>query len=203
MALPGITSDIKDGNLNPIIQQTAIDQSVIVIGTAEDGEMYEPKTIQRITDGESYFGSLNKGNLVRGIHEVFNNSAGSPNIRAMRIGNGQKALIELSEQTGTGVKTSTSGATALTITAKYPGSIYNDISIGYDEHMNVAIYNPKSKSWTTFTWDTDETNNSVDVHNVQELADAINADTNLSAIVLAEVVPIDAAFELKVTNSSS
>jgi len=202
--LPGVKSNILDNNLNPVAPRANLDDSVIIIGTSTDGPMYEPVAITSLDVAEDTFGSFGVGSLVRGIHEAWFASEGSPNIRGMRIGTGNQAYLNLYEQTGgSGVSAETTGRVALKLTAKYPSQNANDVSIGIDENSNVAVYNPKTAVWSTFTWDTDEDNNTVDVHNVQELADAINADTNLNTIIEAEAYPMEASFELKIKSTDA
>lgn len=203
-SIPSTSTFIQDYGLNVQPDAVNLNRSVVVIGTASDGPMYEPVFIGKPEEAEYAFGPLGAGDLVRGVYECWNAQNGTPNIYAVRIGNGKKSKLELYESNGSDANTPESGSyVAMKLEAKYPGSIYNQISINYDSDRNVSIYNPKTGITTKISADTIRVNNpNVDVHNVAQLVDYINNDRNLSSIITASYEPIPADFEVSLTSAS-
>lgn len=202
--IPSPASYIQDFGLNVTPPPTQRNKRVLLIGTAEDGPMYEPIEVGKPEDAEFVWGRQGAGDLVRGIFECWDVQGGFPNVVGVRIGNGVAASINIEETTGSGDDTEQGGNyTALTLTALQPGQIYNQITIGYDDNRNVAIYNPKTGQVSTIAVDTVHPNNpNVDAHNVAELVDVINTDTNLNSVVIASYEPILADYEIAVSGSS-
>jgi hypothetical protein len=207
MALPGVTSDIRDYGLNVSPEPAVRNDSILIIGTAADGPMYEPIPIGNKDVAANVFGSFNAGTLVRGIYEAMDAAIeGTPDIRGMRIGDGKKATLEVAERLSTssawdGV---TSGAKSLKLQAVYAGSKYNAISIFIDEEKMINIYNPKTGVYSRFSYDdTNPRNTQVDARNVRELVDVINNDANASSVVVASTSGIQAAFEVLVNSADS
>lgn len=202
-SLPGVSSQILDGGLNISQPRANLNSSILVIGTAEDGPLYEPIPLNIKEDASQVFGRFGKGTLVRGINEAFDAQTGNPDVRAMRVGNGKKAFLEVEELAGSGKDAETTGHNALRLESLFPGGIYNKVSIGLDEQRRISIFNPKTGIFSLFTFDKDNPNNSnVDAHNVRELADAINADPNMSTILRATVSGVAANFEISVNSGS-
>ena len=203
--IPQPVTYVQDFGLNVSPPPVVRNRRVVIIGTAEDGPMYEPIQIEKPEEAELVWGRNGIGDLVRGIYECWDVQGGYPTVVGIRIGNGEKATLDIEEMTGTGVHQEQGNEyTAMTLTAKYPGQIYNDITIGYDDQRRVALYNPKTGLTSVFAVDTDSpTNPNVDAHNVQELVDAINADRNCNSVVEASFVPLIADYEVMVSGASS
>ena len=202
--LPGVTAVFPDGGLAITPPQADVNSSILIIGTAEDGPMYEPVAIDNLATAATVFGRFGKGTLVRGIHEAWYAAGGTRDIRALRIGDGMEAILEIPETTsGSGVSAAQSHTQAsLKLKALYPGDIYNDVTVGLVDGK-VGIYNPKSGKWSLFSYDTSNIYADVDVHNVAELVDAINADPNLNSILVASYDTFHAAYEVALDTSSS
>lgn len=203
--VPQPVTHIQDFGLNVSPPPVVRNKRVVIIGTAEDGPMYEPIQIEKPEDGELVWGINGVGDLVRGIYECWDVQGGYPTVVGVRIGNGVKASLDIEEIAGTGVNDEQgNNYTAMTLTAKYPGQIYNQVTIGYDDQRRVAIYNPKTGLTSTFSVDTNSpTNPNVDAHNVQELVDAINFDRNTGSVVEASFVPLLADYEIAVSGLST
>jgi len=203
--IPSTSTFIQDFGLNVTPPPLARNRKVVILGTAEDGPQYEPILIDKPEDAEFVWGRNGAGDLVRGVFECWDVQTGYPTVVGVRIGNGKQATLEINEAGGTGVDTPQGSATAaLKLTARYPGSIYNQVVIGYNENREVAIYNPKTGLTSTFAVDTEHPNNpNVAAHNVSELVDAINNDRNLSSILLASYEPLQADYEVMISATSS
>lgn len=203
--IPQPVTHIQDYGLNVSPQPVARNRRVVLIGTAEDGPINEPIQIEKPEEAELVWGRNGVGDLVRGIYECWDVQGGYPTVVGIRISDGTKAKLELEEMTGAGVhQEQGNNYTALTLEAKYPGQIYNQITIGYDDQRRVAIYNPKTGLTSVFKVDTDSpTNPNVDAHNVQELVDAINADRNCASVLEASFEPLIADYEIAVSGASS
>ena len=202
--IPSTSTFIQDYGLNVTPSPAFRNKSVLIIGTAEDGAMYEPILIDKPEDAEYVWGRNNAGDLVRGIFECWDVQTGYPTVVGVRIGNGKQAVLEIEESTGTGADAPQSAATtSLKLEARYPGQIYNQITIGYNDNREVSIYNPKTGLSSTFSIDTEHPNNpTVTAHNVAELVDAINSDRNLSSVLVASYTPLDTDFEVAVSGTS-
>jgi len=207
-AIPSTATHIEDYNLNIAPSSISRNKRVVIIGTAEDGPMYEPVSIDKPEDAELIWGRLTKGDLVRGVYECWGAQEGNPNIVGVRIGNGKRARLEINERDGYGIyeeqAPSGTGLTSLILEAKFPGAYYNQLTIKRDENKNIVVFNPKTGVSRTFTVDfLNPANSSVEVHNVKELADAINADRNLSRIVKASSPVLDCEYEVKVNSGTN
>jgi len=208
-ALPSTSTFIQDFGLNVTPQPTLKNRRVVILGTAEDGPMYEPVLVDKPEDAEIVWGRSTQGELVRGVFECWGAQEGNPNVVGVRIGNGIKGTLEVLESDSYGVNeeqpdNNGDGVTAITLEARFPGAIYNQVTAKYDDRRNVAIYNPKTGLTSTFSVDTKNPNNtSVDAHNVQELTDAINADRNLNSIIKATTSGILTDYEVKVRSTTN
>jgi len=202
--IPSTSTFIQDFGLNVTPPPATRNRKVVILGTAEDGPMYEPILIDKPEDAEYVWGRNGAGDLVRGIFETWDVQTGYPTVVGVRIGNGVAASLKIAEATGTGVDAPQATETAaLKLEARYPGSIYNQVTLGYNDNREVAIYNPKTGLTSTFTVDTEHPNNpNVDAHNVSELVDAINADRNLSSILIASYEPLQADYEVMISGTS-
>lgn len=203
--LPSSATYIQDFGLNVSPAPIQRNKRVVVIGTAEDGPMYEPIQIEKPEDAEFVWGRLGAGDLVRGIFECWDVQGGHPTVVGVRIGTGKTASLDVEESTGSGVDTEHGDSTtSLRLEAVNPGAVYNGVSISYDENRDVAIYNPKTGTTSTFSVDTERpTNPNVDAHNVAELVDAINADPNLNGIIKATYSGLLADYEICVSGNST
>jgi len=202
--IPSPSTFIQDFGLNVNPPPAVRNKRVVIIGTSEDGPMYEPILIDKPEDAEYVWGRLNIGDLVRGIYECWDVQTGYPTVVGVRIGNGIQAALELVESSGSDVHAAQATATtAMKLEAKYPGQIYNQVTIGNNDNKEVAISNPKTGLITTFSVDTEHPNNpNVDVHNVAELVDAINFDRNLSSVITASYTPLEADYEVAISGAS-
>jgi hypothetical protein len=202
--IPSTSTFIQDFGLNVTPTPASRNRKVVILGTSEDGPMYEPILIDKPEDAEFVWGRNGAGDLVRGIFECWDVQTGYPTVVGVRIGNGTSAELEIEESTGTGVNTPQAIATsAIKLQARYPGSIYNQVTVGYNDNREVAIYNPKTGLTSTFTIDTEHpTNPNVDAHNVGELVDAINSDRNLSSILVASYEALQADYEVMISGTS-
>lgn len=203
--LPSSATYIQDFGLNVTPAPIQRNKRVVVIGTSEDGPMYEPIQIEKPEDAEFVWGRLGAGDLVRGIFECWDVQGGHPTVVGVRIGNGKTAALDLAESTGSGADTELGGSTtSLRLEAINPGAVYNGVSISYDENRDVAIYNPKTGTISTFSVDTERpTNPNVNAHNVAELVDAINADANLNSIIKATYSGLLADYEICISGNSN
>ena len=229
--LPGIIANYPDGGLK-IQSPAAQGDSILVIGTAEDGPMNEAIEIQSLSDLTDLFGDyMGEGSLVRGVYEVWNATSNPVNVRALRIGNGSPSTLGVKEAGGTiqsefagwparegssasgiaDASFSVSGSLdffidALTLTSKYEGSIYNRFQISEDRDTSgrraVKVYNPILDESIFFSFDiSNQHNSNVDVHNVSELADAINANSSLNPYISASVQDLTALYEIVVSGT--
>ena len=202
---PSPATYIQDFGLNVTPPPVQRNRRVVILGTAEDGPMYEPIQVEKPEDAEFVFGRLGAGDLVRGIFECWDVQGGYPTVVGVRVGNGTKSVLEIEETTGAGAdQEQGSDFTSLKLEALYPGAIYNGVSIGYDDNRNVGIYNPKTGLTSLISIDTDNpTNPNVDAHNVAELVDSINADTNLNSILVASYSGILSDYEVAISGGSA
>lgn len=202
--IPSTSTFIQDFGLNVTPPPAIRNRKVVVLGTAEDGPMYEPIQIEKPEDSEFVWGRNGAGDLVRGVFECWDVQTGFPTVVGVRIGNGKTSVLEIEEATGTGVDSpQATKTTSLKLESRYPGAIYNQVTIGYDDDRNVAIYNPKTGLISTFSVDTEHPNNpNVDVHNIAELVDEINNDRNLSSVIVASYNPLEADYEVAISGTS-
>ena len=235
--LPGIIANYPEGGLT--IQRTAdFGDSVLIIGTAEDGPKNSPVPIHNLENLTDVFGRFGQGTLARGVYEAWNTTNTPIDIRAMRIGNGALGSLGIHEASGyitrefvnsdtdiygaraSGLADPTFSASgrvdrfidALTLTAKYEGNRYNQFTLrqAFDDNANsdnygrncVLIYNPFTGEESSFSYDYYNTNNTaVDVHNITELVDAINADNNLNPYIGASTTDMTAIYEVLASGS--
>lgn len=203
--IPSPSTYIEDYGLNVTPPPALRNKRVVILGTAEDGPMYEPIQIEKPEDAEFVWGRSSQGDLVRGIFECWDVQAGYPTVVGVRIGDGKKAKLEIEESSGSGQDAAqTTTTNSLKLEAIQPGQIFNQVTIGYDSNRNVAIYNPKTGQTSTFSVDTvHPTNSTVDAHNVAELVDAINADPNLNSVITASYSGLQADYEIAVSGTSN
>jgi len=194
MALPKITSVLTDGNLERAEGSGNRSKHITIIGTAVDGPMYTSVTIRDLDHAESIFGTFNRGTLLRAMNEAWQaqmDSGRTPYISGVRVGGlvASRADLEIENN---------NSEVALKLEALYHGSRYNDIVITEDSSNDaIKIYNPVSGIWSTFKYNWTNSNaGGVDAHNVVELANAINADSNLNGILVASVPEMIATFEV-------
>jgi len=204
ITLPSTSTFIQDFGLNVTPEQVNRNKRVVIIGTAEDGPMYEPIPINKPEDAEFIWGSLTSGDLVRGIFEAWDVQDGTPNIVGLRIGNGQKAKLDIYEADGSGVNAKTGNTVALSLESRFPGQIYNQITIGYNDNRELAIFNPKTGLTTVMSVDTiNPRNQNANVHNVEELVNIINSDRNLSSVLTASFKPLTSDFEVAIASDNT
>jgi len=233
-SLPGVRASFPDGGLT-VQQTTPYGDSILVIGTSEDGPKYNPVPIHSLDQATDIFGKFGVGNLIRGVYEVWNATNQPVDVRAMRIGNGAPASVGVPEASGyityefasagtniygaaaSGLADPTFSASgrldqfidAVTLTAKYDGSAYNSFTIrdGYASvtgQRAIVLYNPFTGMESSYTYDYyNTTNTSVDIHDVIELVDAINADSNINPYVSATTTDLTAIYEVCASGNSS
>ena len=203
--LPNIRSELEDYQLTAAPALPAGDR-VLLVGTASQGPVNQPIAIATPEDAINMFGSADKGTLVRGFAEAYFAPGGAKDIRLVRISNGDKASLVLNETAGVDENKQTidpiSGLPipAMVVTARYPGSIYNLVSFR-QEYINgkitIVAYNPISKQESYFVYDPFGQDSSA-VSDVVGLANAINADANMSSVVVAEANEIRTSYEIDV-----
>lgn len=202
-AIPSSSTILQDFGLAVSAPPTARNRRVVIIGTAEDGPLYEPVRVDAPGDSELVWGRQTEGDLVRGIFECWYSQPNNQNVVGVRIGKAKTSMLEIGEEDGTGKyeENSDSNITSLRLKGRFPGPIYDQITIKRDVDGSVAIYNPKTQLTSNFTVNTKQpTDTTVDVHNVAELVRAINADRNLSSVLTAEYDKLGTDYELKLTS---
>lgn len=201
-AIPSTSTFIQDFGLNVTPPAAVGNRRVVILGTAEDGPMYEPVLVDKPEDAELVWGRSTQGDLVRGIFECWGAQTGFPNVVGVRIGTGTKAHLNIVESDGDGIdeeQPDEDGLVSLRLEARYPGAIYNNITVRYDDRRNVSIFNPKTGVSSTFRVNpTNPNDTSADARNVLELASVINADRNLNTVLRAEAKDILTDYEVKV-----
>jgi len=95
--IPSTSTFIQDFGLNVTPPPAVRNRKIVVLGTAEDGPMYEPIQIQKPEDSEFVWGRNGAGDLVRGIFECWDVQTGFPTVVGVRIGNGKKSILEIEE----------------------------------------------------------------------------------------------------------
>jgi hypothetical protein len=198
-------------------QTIDLGDSLLVLGTAPQGPLLQPVSINGSLDRAiEIFGPFGEGSLVKGIFEAMNASNRVKDIRGMRIGNATKATLSLPEQSETGgALTTVDDATkdtdgeyisdAIVFSAKKEGKIGNSFSVYKgikDGTQVVAIYNPYTDITSTYSLNLDPKANAT-VHDVKELADAVNSDTNLEDYLTATMKELTAQFEVNLNNRAA
>jgi len=209
---PGVNFSYPTGGLAVGPQEDLRNESILIIGTAEDGPTDTVVRMRSPAFARGAYGRPGAGDLLRKAEEAWYAQGGKQDIRLLRISNGRKAQLALAEASGQGVATeqptgtSLSGQTILTspaLTAEmlYPGAKYNQatVSMGFGPSgsPSVIFYNPKTGNDSYYSYNNDP-NAYADVHNVRELAAAMNADPNFSSIATAEAGALAAHTELVV-----
>jgi hypothetical protein len=237
--IPGVDVTLLDGNLG-VARPPSVGDTVLIIGTAEDGPHNQPIPITSTDQLTSIFGSFGQGTLVRGVYETMYATDSQVDVRAMRIGNGVPSTLGIKEMgaydnnatnassynlrlaQASGVFDATyavSGSItafvdAVTLSANYNGSKYNgftvrlgrDDNIGSDNYGKncVLIYNPFTGVESSYSYDYYLPNNTaVQVHNVEELVDYINSDSNLAPYISAATTDLDAQFEIMASGTAT
>ena len=180
------------------------------MGTAESGPLNQPVALTSLSHAKEVFGAYGNGTLIRGIFEAFGANAVNKDVRGCRVGNAKKASLGFPESSLLGSATvsyddatlESDGLTqipdALVITALKEGDEFNDVSVRFDYingQLSVVIFNPETALESSFTYDSD-VNAIADVHTVDELENAINADPNLNTVVVAEMKDLAIKFEV-------
>jgi len=205
-AIPSSSTILQDFGLAVTSPPTSRNRRVVIIGTAEDGPLYEPVIVDVPQDSEFVWGRQSQGDLVRGIFECWNSQGDNQNVVGVRIGNAKTSTLELSEINSTEIdeEDSDTNITSLRLNGRFPGPIYDQITVQYDTGKNhagdVSIYNPKTGLYSYFTVDRQNPyNSSVQAHNIAELVDAINLDRNCSSVMNAEYDELTTDFELAIS----
>ena len=194
------SSNYLDGNLNTSVNVNEGD-TILIIGTATRGPINKPIKVADDIQAMEIFGPVSatgKETLLTKFLEVYYGPNGKKDIRLCRISNGVKAKIQIPEMLGTGLKATTPNKYALTLEALYPGEIYNSISIyktNIDGESYIAITNPISGETSTFKYNLVNPS-SDEISNVDELAYAINTDSNLNSILKATLEKFNQDVEL-------
>ena len=68
---PSPATYVQDFGLNVTPPPAQRNKRVVILGTSEDGPMYEPIQIEKPEDSEFVYGRLGAGDLVRGIFECW------------------------------------------------------------------------------------------------------------------------------------
>lgn len=205
--LPNIVSELTDYNLNTS-RVVDLGDSVLIIGTSAWGPVNQPIRVLSPADAEEVFGSISDGNLVRGYSEVYYGPGGTKDIRLCRVSNGQTGTLDITEKLSSSLEEyptydGSDKETALTLSALYPGDVYNSVTIRQEVvngQLSVVLYNPISGVNTVIPYDKNG-NVAGAVKNVTELEEAINTDTNMSKVVKASVADFDTTYEFTLTSS--
>lgn len=220
-SLNRLGSNLTDGGLR-ISPRGNQGRSILIIGTAGDGPVNVPIRIsdiggmRRVTDT---FGAVNRGDLLHTAIECQNATAASKDIRLLRISDGKVASLSLKEVLASGTTANEESYNysavptsqfldTLVLESLYPSQIYNQITLrvepgdGIDRlaAQYIVIYNPKTEVESWFSYDYNDFSSDVDVHTVDELADAINADSNLNTIMRATVKTLTADYIMKLSD---
>jgi len=228
-SLNRIGSNLIDFNLR-VTAQADIGKSLLIIGTSSDGPVNVPVRIAEIGGlgvAVDVFGDVSKGSLLHTAMEANRANRRAKDIRLMRISNGNQAELCFKEVTISGEYGTSPPAKSvdeesyyctsvpaiqmvdvLCLTAKYPGQIYNQVSVRaetgdgdlHPASQYVVIYNPKTAKESWFSYNYVDFDAIVDCHTVEDLASAINADSNLNSIITATVKDLRAIFELTVSD---
>ena len=203
-AIPSSSTILQDFGLAVSPPPTARNRRVVIIGTAEDGPLYEPVRVDVPGDSEFVWGRQSQGDLVRGIFECWNAQPNNQNIVGVRIGNAKKSILEIGEADGSGKweKDSNENIVSLRLEGRFPGPTYDQITIERDTAGDVAIYNPKTQLTSTFSVNPkNPRDTTVDATNVAALVDAINADRNMNSVLTASYDTLTADYEIAITNN--
>jgi len=197
MATPKVTRTLFDNNLDRNVPQGPQNRRVVILGTAQDGPMYEAVKVTSSADASAQFGEFAKGSLVRGIVECFNAQVGSPaspDVWGMRIGGvkADRSVLKLYDAAGSGQ------IQVASLEALNEGSLYNSVYLKYTtdtEGSWVTLYNPKTKLTSKYSADLD----------IDALVSAINADSNAKDIVFAyaESFELDALEEFDADDANT
>ena len=199
MATPKTTREILDGNLTRVVPSGIFNRKVLILGTSLDGPMHSPVQITSPDDAATKFGAFGSGTLVRGIRECFDAQNGfpkTPDVWGMRIGKVKAARAQ-------GTLKDANSNNLLVIEALNEGKKYNDIDVKFDSGK-IKIYNPATGLVSSFTYDFDNWDNiDASIHTLDELAAAINADTNLNGAMDASVFDYSASVEFKLDTADA
>jgi len=207
--LPNIVTSLADGNLNTR-QAVDLGDQIILLGTASQGPMNEPRTITSVQQAEELYGPVDQGNLIQGYAEVFFSPGGPKDVRMVRIGNGNKSSLDVEEALGSGVANETVTGSdidhnSISIAAKDPGEIHNTSTIRQEVvngQLAVVFFNPITELETVIPVDAaglvDDS-----VANAEELVNALNLDTNFSTHYEANVNLLTSTFTLTAKNTDS
>jgi len=209
-AIPSSSTILQDFGLAVTTPPTARNRRVVIIGTSEDGPLYEPVVVDLPTDAELVWGRQSRGDLVRGISECWNSQSNNQNVVGVRIGNAKKSILEIGEINSNDIDTedSDTNINSLVLEGRFPGPVYDQVTIQYDTSRanagDISVYNPKTGLYSYFTVDRKNPNNSsVQVHNVAELVAAINNDRNTSSVVTASFDDLTTDYELMVKSGDA
>ena len=207
--LPNIVTSLADGNLNTR-QAVDLGDQIILMGTASQGPMNEPRTITSVQQAEELYGSVDQGNLVQGFAEVFFSPGGPKDVRCVRIGDGNRSSLDVEEALGSGIANETVTGSdishnAISIAAKDPGEIHNTSTLRQEVvsgQLSIVFFNPITELETIIPVDfAGLVDNSV--ANAEELVNALNLDTNFSTHYEASVNLLTASFTLTAKDTDS
>ena len=203
-AIPSTSTILQDFGLAVSAPPTTRNRRVVIIGTAEDGPLYEPVRVDVPTDSEYVWGRQTEGDLVRGVFECWYSQPNNQNIVGVRIGNAKKSILEIGEMDGNGKweEDSDSNITSLRLEGRFAGPIYDQITIERDVDGAIAIYNPKTRLTSTFTVNPkNPRDTTVDATNVANLVAAINNDRNMNSVLVADYDVLTTNYELQINNN--
>ena len=207
-AIPSSSTILQDYGLAVTTPPTTRNRRIVIIGTAEDGPLYEPIIIDVPTDAELVWGRQSQGDLVRGIFECWNAQTNNQNVVGVRIGKAKTSLLEIVEINSSEIdEEQPDNLISLRLKGRYPGPLYDQITINYDTGRahagDIAMYNPKTGLYSYFSVDRKNPyNTTVDVHNIAELVFAINTDRNMSSVVIAEYDMLNTDYELMIKDGT-
>ena len=220
-SLSRIGSNLIDGGLR-VSTRANIGKSILVIGTAADGPVNIPIRLSEIgglNRATDVFGAVSKGSLMHTAIECQGANNSGKDIRLLRISDGNQAVLQLKEVVVAGTTANLESYNynevpvdqfqdVLVLEALYPGQTYNLVSVrsasgdgvNHLDSQYLVFYNPKTGVESWISYDQTNFNTDVDVHTVQELADKINADSNLNTAIRATVRTLEADYVLSLSD---
>lgn len=176
--MPGINVDLKDGGLvlpPPVLEG----DTVLVIGTAEDGPVGVPQQVLRLSDALEIYGDFKKGTLLKGVAEAI--GGGAKNVYTMRVGKATLATTSLTYSV-TPIAMTTDSGPSLRLRAKNPGAKYNEVILTVNDEEIPRFLKVETPDGNLATFNIDQRDQEIDI---RDLVAAINSDAALASWVEA------------------
>ncbi|MHA1832153.1 MAG: hypothetical protein ACTSWR_11525 [Candidatus Helarchaeota archaeon] len=207
--LPRTQIDIISGGLAPKFSETRWKKSIMLIGTAPYGPVNQAIKCNSENDVLMTFGSTEKSTLFRAYVEAKTGEYKATDyidqIYLVRLSNGNLASINLPESPPNpsnefAISSDEAGAIqdAVTITALYPGSIYNGITFSTyykDGLLYIKAVNPITGVASLYRYSTIVSGNGI-VSDCKTFVEAINNDPNIGSICKAAYHKLSVSYEM-------